>query len=149
MVRYIRISDDVASATFDVPKSAKKVYAELTYLGDCSPCLRHDPTSLDNGRVVFHWDANARSLNSGWYNLDIFVEGCKCQRFPLRISNDCYAELVEESEYNDCYECEGLPKGAPVKCCSTILKRERCDIQICPTGKSNRPQNYVPSYDEV
>ena len=149
MARYITIGPDIASATFEVSMLAKKVVAELTYMGDCSPTLRHDPTSLEKGQVIFHWDANARSLTSGWYHLDLIVNGCPCQRFPVRVRNDCFAAFVDEAEYNDCYECDGLPKEAPLKCCSTVLKKDRCDVQICPTEGIGRPAKYVPSYDEV
>lgn len=149
MKRYISIDDATASATFDVPKSAKRAYVELTFLGDCAPCLRHDPTSLDNGTMIVHWDSNARSMKAGWYHLDVFVDGCKCNRFLGRVVNDCFAHLVSQDEYNECYECDGLPKGKPSKCCSTVLKRERCDVQICPPDKSRRPQHYTPDYDEV
>lgn len=148
MARFIRIDDDTASAHFDVPRSGKRAYVELTLYGDCEPVLRHDPTSLENGRMVIHWDTNARSLPSGWYQLTVFVDKCPCSSFPVRVRNDCWAVFVDQEEYNSCYECDGLPKGK-VKCCSTILKKDRCDPPICATPTDPRPQHYTPDYEET
>lgn len=145
--RWIEISDDIASSSFNVSPRAKKAYAELTFLGDTLACLRHDPTSIDGGKVVFHWDTNARSLPSGWYALRLFVDGCLCLEQTLRVANDCWAVYAGDEEYNPCYVCDGLPKSPDQKCCSTILDRKRCTPQVCPPGEDPRPIKYTPQYE--
>ena len=146
MARYIEIDDSVSLARFTVPKQAKRAYAEFTWRGADHPCLRHDPTSLDRGELVFSWDSNARSLKAGWYVVTLFVDGCPCGDHLAYVDNGCVSSF-EGSEYRDsCYECNGLPK-ADVKCCSTILEKDCCTTELCPRPVKTATENYIPTYE--
>lgn len=143
--RYIEISDTVASSDFQV-SGDKGVWAEFTYMGDCGPCLRHQPSSVEKGKAQFFWDRNARALTPGWYQLTIFVNKCPCQNYPLLVSAPCEAKWIGDNDRTEgCDGCDTLPK-APQQCCSVVIRKDRCEPEICPT-EDKRPLVYTPNYE--
>ena len=144
--RYIRIADEVASSTFGIPADSKRVVAKFFFAGDCEPTLAHDPTSIDGRLVTFFWDVNARSLLAGWWIIKLEVDGCPCGEYPTRIENGCVSTYEGSDDYEDCQDCDGLPK-ARKGCKSVVMKREKCVRPICPPGVTTRPAKYTPDYE--
>jgi hypothetical protein len=88
-----------------------------------------------NGYAVFVWPKELMGIREGWYTGTV-VSGCHtCGIFPVRVGPRCNVIKVETHIMG------------PDSACVVTCDDDVCVTPICPTGKAEAPNAYVPSYE--
>lgn len=148
--RFISINDRIASTFFDVSSNdVSKIKMVFSMVGK-EPCLEHYPINVEFGKAEFQWDSNVRSLEEGWYESELMVNGCPCGKYPTFISNSCESAFAGNASRDGWCPPDGTCVGprAPEVSCSKVLCPQPVvcpEIDVCNVT-DNRPAVYVPAY---
>lgn len=146
--RFLRINDTVSHVKVGVT-SKGQVTGKLVRVGSDCPAITVLPLDVTNGVAQFHWGLTARSLAAGWYELQVFVNGCECSSIPVLVSGPCEVTSVEQVDrapdcQDECSRCGKLPVSPDHSC--GCAPAPTCETEICPPLANNEPQQYIPAY---